>query len=590
MKKQTKTFLGSIVAVIAILVIVLAIYIADLTAFPGTVRETEAMRQVKTDGVKSTFHQGVIYRYPGIAPMLEVSGDYYEMGVQYGVLLRPEIINRIGAMEKIYQWDAVETGVSYPRLIAEIKLQARQIASRLPQKYLDELRGVADGSGVPYDTVLCASLWYDVLMAKHCTGVLMRGAGDTLIHGRNNDTGLFGGEEAAKMVVVRYNAPGVNQITHMDWVLYMGVETGYNNKGLGFSEETLSVKEPNPNGASLPYLIRTVLEECSGLDCIYPWLDKYPTIAAYGSVWSDLRAGRGAVVERIPAALAKNELKGNILWNFNRIYDPKLAVQQKAVYSIVGANTDREKIAALYPNKSAYTVEDAVNFLRATSGTGGLDYSWCGTKTSVCNWGTSQMVVFGTNTDGFYMALGPYFAARQEVYHFFTDFTRQPVLFMPAQPLDPLVEKAAQIENRLISPEDKLGEYIKLAEQYPNDANIQFIVAQRAFKLKQGLFATYAPKSYAMKPALPEYALYAGMASYYKKNVDQAVSILNNIDPSQLTPEQELYRLSVLEKVFVGRDTEKADYYKRQKQAIIDATSVQAYYDSSIKPLVEALK
>jgi hypothetical protein len=106
----------------------------------------------------------------------------------------------------------------------------------------------------------------------------------------------------------------------------------------------------------------------------------------------------------------------------------------------------------------------------------------------------------------------------------------------------------------------------------------------------QGLFATYAPKSYAMKPALPEYALYAGMASYYKKNVDQAVSILNNIDPSQLTPEQELYRLSVLEKVFVGREVEKADYYKRQKQAIIDATSVQAYYDSSIKPLVEALK
>jgi predicted choloylglycine hydrolase len=576
--------------VFAILVIVFAICIVNLTAFPGTVRETEYIQQVQTDGVQSTFHQGVIYRYPGIVPMLEVSGDYYEMGMQYGVLLRPEIINRIGSMEKIFQQDAVEKGVSYPILIAEYKLQARQIASRLPQKYLDELRGVADGSGVPYETVVFASLWYDVLMAKHCTGVLMRGAGDTLIHGRNDDTGLFGGEEAAKgMVVVRYNAPGVNQVTHMDWVLYMGVETGYNNKGLGFSEETLSIKEPNPNGFSLPYLIRMVLEECSSLDSIDPWLEKYHTIAAYGSVWSDLHAGRGAVVEITPTAWAKNELKGNILWDFNRIYDANLTVQQKAVYSIVGANTDRERVAALYPNKSSYTVEDAVNFLRATSGPGGLDYSWCGTKTSICNWGTSQMVIFDTNTDGFYMAIGPYFAARKEVYHFFSDWTRQPALFMPAEPLDPLVRKAAQIENRLISPEDKLGEYIKLAEQSPNDANIQFTVAQRAFKQKQGIFTTYAEKAHAMKPDLPEYGLYAGMASYHKKNMDQSVSILENIDPSLLTPEQELYRLSVLEKVFAGRDTAKTDDYKRQKQAIIDTTGVQAYYDSHISPLIEAL-
>ena len=66
---------------------------------------------------------------------------------------------------------------------------------------------------------------------------LMRGKDGSIIQGRNNDTGGFGGEELAKLtVVVRHNAIGKNAVTHMDQLLYMGVETGYNSKGLSFGE------------------------------------------------------------------------------------------------------------------------------------------------------------------------------------------------------------------------------------------------------------------------------------------------------------------------------------------------------------------
>jgi len=592
MKKQSKkAVVWSVVAVLAVLVIVLAIYIADLTTFPGSIRESEYAKQVKTEGVKSTFHQGVIYRYPGIVPMLEVGGDYYEMGLQYGVLLRPEITGGISSMEKILKWNADEMGLPYPVMVGAIKFLSRQIASSLPQKYLDEIRGVADGSGLPYDTVLSCNLFYDAGMAIDCTGVLMRGKGNSIIQGRNNDTAGFGGEELAKMtVVVRHKATGKNAVTHMDQPLYMGVETGYNNKGLSFGEETLRIKSPNPGGFSLPYLIRMVMEECSTLDEIYPFFDKYRTIAAYGCVWSDLDAGRGAVVELTPAAWSKNELKNSILWNFNRIYDTKLAVQQKGSRNIASLNTDREAVASVFPKKSEYTVEDAVDFVRATIGPDGADYSWCGTKFAVCNWMASQMMVFDTNTDGFYMAVGPYFAARQNIYHFFNDFSRKPELFMAAVPLDPLVEKAAQIENRLVSKADKLSEYLKLAGQYNDDANIQFIVAHRSFNLrKMEQFADYSLKAYSMKPSVAEYALYAGMAEYYRKNLDKAASLLGEIDASRLSPEQELYRLTVLENIYTMKGAPKAADYKSQKQAIIDKNGAQSYYDSRIKSSVDSL-
>ncbi len=590
MKKQTKrTVLWSILAIVAVLVIVLAVFLADLTAFPGNIKETGYQKQVVTSGVKSTFHEGVIYRYTGIVPMMEVAGDYYEMGLQYGVLLRPEILNGMDSMTKILKWNADDMGVPYPALVGLIKYQARQMAAGLPQKYQDEMKGVSDGSGVPYDTVISCCLFYDIGMGMGCTGVLMRGPDGSIIQGRNNDTAAFGGEELAKMtVVVRYKAKGANVVTHMDQPFYMGVETGYSDKGLTFGEETLYVKKPNPNGFSLPYLIRMVMEEASTLDQIYPYFDKYHTIGAYGCVWGDIDAGRGAVVQLTPTAWVKNELKDSLLWNFNRLYDQELAKQQVASVNVSNSNVDREAVASTYPQKPVYTIEDVVKFVRAQIGPDGTDYSWCGTKRPVCNWAASQMMIFDTKSDGFYMAVGPYYAARQNIYHFYNDFSKQPELFMPALPIEPVVEKAAQIENRLISKQEKLKGFIDLAQQYNDDANVQFLVAYKAFKLsKLDIFTEYAEKAYAMNPANSEYQMYAGLAAFQKKDMDKAISLLEGVTARY--PEQDLFRLTVLEKASATKDAQKAAQYKAQRQAILDKYGAESYYNSAILPLINAL-
>jgi hypothetical protein len=590
MKKQTnKKILWGILAAVAIIVIILGVYVADLTSFPGDIKETAYSVQISKSGVKSTFHQGVIYRYQGIVPMLEVEGDYYEMGLQYGVLLRPEIVNGMSSMTRILKWNADEMGIPYPALVGIIKFQARQMAGNLPQKYQDEMRGVAEGSGVSYDTVISCCLFYDIGMAMGCTGVLMRGPDGSIIQGRNNDTAAFGGEELARMtVVVRCKAKGANVVTHMDQPFYMGVETGYNDKGLTFGEETLYVRKPDPNGSSLPYLIRKTMEEASKLDQIYPYFDKYHTIGAYGCVWGDLRAGRGAVVQLTPTAWVKNEIKDSLLWNFNRLYDAELAKQQTASVNISSSNVDREAVASTFPRKPAYTIEDTVSFVRAQIGPDGTDYSWCGTKRPVCNWAASQMMIFDSKSDGFYMAVGPYYAARQDIYHFYDDFSRQPELFMPAVPIEPVVERAAKIENRLISKAEKLQAFIDLAKDFKDDANVQFVVAYKAFRLSNaGIFADFAEKAYAMKPSVPEYKLYAGIAAYYKKDMAKAVALIQDIEARY--PEQDLIKLTVLEKACIPTDPQKSNQYKSQKQALLDKYGAGSYYESNILPLINAL-
>jgi hypothetical protein len=188
--------------------------------FPGEIGRPEYIDQVVIQGVQSSFRRGVLYRHPNLPPMLEVAGNHYEMGLQYGVLLRQEILAALDSFGRIAQWMSDEQGIPVAHLWASLQAQAERLAKPLPGRFLEEARGVADGSGVPFETVLGISLIYDVGQSMGCTGVLMTGPDGTIIHGRNNDTSSFGGEELSNLtVVVRHRPEGFNAVTHMDYPL-----------------------------------------------------------------------------------------------------------------------------------------------------------------------------------------------------------------------------------------------------------------------------------------------------------------------------------------------------------------------------------
>lgn len=178
MKRKSKFLIGFLSVVLLIVVIGLlgALWYGS---FPGKIKAPHF--EAVTEGVKTTFHQGVIYRHPGIIPMLEVAGNHYEMGLQYGVLLRPEIIESLKLYKQIIQWTAEEPGVPAFLLTVVAKYKAHQMAKRLPERYLKEIEGIAKGSGVATDSILTISLFYDIGESIGCTGVLMRGKDGKII-------------------------------------------------------------------------------------------------------------------------------------------------------------------------------------------------------------------------------------------------------------------------------------------------------------------------------------------------------------------------------------------------------------------------
>ena len=269
----------------------------------------------------------------------------------------------------------------------------------------------------------------------------------------------------------------------------------------------------------------------------------------------------------------------SFLWDFNRIYNPDLQQFQAVRTSMSGDNLHREAIASIFPEKPIYELQDAMDFLAAHQGPKGVDYAWSGSKTSVCNRYTQQMVIFDAKKDGFYFALGTYFGSLSRVYHVFDDFSRKPEVMREALALDPRVEDEAIIENRLITGKEKLIQFLDLAKKYPADAEAQFLVAYQSFHLgEMEYFAEYAKRAFAFEPNLPEYKLFAGMAAYQAKEYAKAARLLIEIDSAELIPEQEVYRLSVLERIFKKENSPTASKYTKEKERMITQYSAQDYH------------
>ena len=578
-----------VVAAVLLVMVAGAFMLADLAAFPGEIKTPDYAGQVVTDGVKSTFHDGVICRYPGRIPLLEVSGDHYEIGLQYGVLLRPEFMKVIPKHRAILHWASDSVGVPVPLLTAVMKLRAREFYKRIPQRYQDELRGVADGSGLPLDVITGITLFWDISQSG-CTAVLMRGPDGTIIHGKNDDSGNLGAV-AGCSVLVRARPKGYNTVTQLvSSPTGMMSMMGCNDKGITFSIQTLHAKKNNPQGYPVDVLVRMVLEECSSLDQVYKMLDRYPnSIGGFGVAWSDQKTGQGVVTELTPVGWGKVEMDGPIMWDENRYYNSEMARQQAASTGLMNGNTSREEVAATFPIKTAYTVEDAINFLRLQIGPDGTDYSWCGTRRPICGYQGTQTIIFDPGGNGYYVAFGPSYSARRDVFHVYNDFSREPELIAKAVPIKPVVEEAGVVYMGMENREKKLAGLVGLANKYPEDANIQFLAGYQAYLLsKMDIFTRYCEQAYAMSPQVPEYRFFAGVSAYEKKDYTAAIRLLEGITGQDLKfPAEEVYRVTMLADIYAASDPARSAAYAGQKSALLDKHNAGSLAGADFRSLLQ---
>lgn len=512
----------------------------------GEVKETNY--QAETDGIMSSFGKGRVFRHPGRPAMADLSGNHYEMGLQYGVLLKPEIMKGMEAFTPMFRLSAAKIGIPAEYLMGGMIEQSKEIAKSIPARFIEEIRGICDGSGVNFDVALAMALSYDISMASGCTGVIMKDSKGRIIHGRHDDSALsFGNAATEMMVIVRYRPDGFHAVTQPGPILFPGVETGMNDVGIAFSEETLHPVNVNPSGESLPYFVRNVLEEASTLDEVLKFAEPYQFIAGYGMVWSSRMENSAMLLEVAGNKKVTMPYDGPISWNFNQYYSEELIPEEQAMKRAVGYAKDREELAGQFQKKDTYDLSDALLFLRTQINKNGENYDWCGSRTAICNSHSQQTTIFDTNGDGFYFAYDNHHSGLAEMYHYHKDFSITPDLWAEQGTLDAVIQKDAVIENMPVMDEEKLMFRRRLADEYPKDANMQFMVASTAFLVGDGkCMAEHAKTAYLLCPKVVEYGLWAALSFVVEGNLGEADQIISNVETQSLTPYQKIVRLWIL--------------------------------------------
>jgi isopenicillin-N N-acyltransferase like protein len=229
--------------------------------------------------------------------VLHIKGEPYEMGYQQGALLRDDIRESI---HFLFEVKAKELKVEVAGLrLLDAKRVIKGIVSGqrkfVPERFFDEMRGIADGAGLDVEDIVIANFIPELF---HCSGFALSGTATkdgTLYHGRVLDYGCdWRLQDHAVLTVAepRGKIPFVN-VTYAGFV---GSVTGMNaekvsigemgGRGLGHWE-----------GVPMAFLMRMVLEEADTLDRGIAIFRDNPRTCEYYFVIADGKTGKAVGME-----------------------------------------------------------------------------------------------------------------------------------------------------------------------------------------------------------------------------------------------------------------------------------------------------
>ncbi len=273
--------------------------------------------------------------------VLYLGGTPYQMGYQHGHFARNRIlsfrhaaydymINLIGREMNLPHWMA--------RLLTKPLLfwQALKYRDKIPEKYLEEASGIADGAGIhQLEVILVTAIW-EMYLVGGCSEFAVTGEMTTdgeLIHGYNYD--LMAKEHALinpHLAIIFYRPSNGIPFSTMNTVGSIGVNAGMNDKGISVAWDNTYVRDRTIfKGIDFPVIpfiitLRRVLQESSYLDeGIEKVIQTLPRPLADIVIISSAKEHQAVAVETAGKVYATRPLQNGAVWSTNYFRSPKLA-------------------------------------------------------------------------------------------------------------------------------------------------------------------------------------------------------------------------------------------------------------------------
>ena len=263
------------------------------------------------------------------------------MGLQQGKLLAKETAEDARAF--LQEWVVGKAGLSQ----SELGRISDSLRPFIPKDYMDEMRGLADGSGVPINEI---HLLHAIPTRFHCTGAAAFGkatADRRLYHTRSLDYSLDIGDGKAiqeNAVVVVYRPDEGNAHAVLSWAGFIGCVSGMNDKGISIGEMGNSCRDESYSGMPMIFMLREALRTCDALDEVVEFIGKAPRTCGFTFIVGDGKIPSACALEvshsRMAVGLTGDAKSSppphfpipNAVRRGNYFVDKKMAAIQRDVY------------------------------------------------------------------------------------------------------------------------------------------------------------------------------------------------------------------------------------------------------------------
>lgn len=234
----------------------------------------------------------------GGSKVLHVKGTPYEMGYQQGALLKDDIRELVRFLFDVKAKE-LKIEVAGLKLNPDPKAIIAMIATLqkpfIPERYFEELQGVADGSGMSLQEIVTANFIPELF---HCSGFAISGSATRdgqLYHGRILDYGCdWRLQDHAVLTVAE--PVGKIPFINVTYAGFIGSVTGMNAKQISIGEMGGGGRG-HWAGVPMALLVRMALEEADDLDQAIAVFRDNPRTCEYYYVIADGETGQAVGME-----------------------------------------------------------------------------------------------------------------------------------------------------------------------------------------------------------------------------------------------------------------------------------------------------
>ncbi len=211
--------------------------------------------------------------------VLYLRGSPFEMGFQHGYLLREKIHQNIQTYLKKPPSESANDRVS------EFLQAVPEVLPFIPSRYLEEMRGIAEGSNSSFEDIVRLNLFPEMF---HCCAITVGGSAShnrSLYHVRVLDYSAGKGLQSSAVLIIA-NPQDRLRFMNVTYAGFIGSVTGINEQKIAIGEIG-GQGYGNWKGMPMSFLLRSILEQSTSCREAKDFLIKTPRTCEYYYVLSD---------------------------------------------------------------------------------------------------------------------------------------------------------------------------------------------------------------------------------------------------------------------------------------------------------------